>query len=98
MTYTPTLDVIINGSIAFAILWVALSVVFSVIVGSCTAKDSKEERCGHIQCVEPLAVIGSVDFPAGRSLRCRASCSCERDAMRILAGCTPARSSRPRAD
>ena len=62
MTYTPTLDVITNGSIGFIILWVVLSVLFSIIIGSCTAKDTAAERCGHVQYVGNL-VVGSAPHP-----------------------------------
>ena len=60
MTYVPSTDPLVHGTIAFAILWIFLSIVLSIVISSCTSKDTKAERCGHIQYVRRVVTC---EFP-----------------------------------
>lgn len=60
MTYVASTEPLVNGTIAFVILWIFLSILLSVVIGSCTSKDTKAERCGHIQYVRRAVICCSM--------------------------------------
>ena len=53
-------DAIVTGTIVYAIFYVILTIVVTIIISSCTRRDTKEERCGFIQCVRSVLSLSVV--------------------------------------
>jgi len=56
MTYNATVEPILRGTGIFATFWVVLSILVTIVISTCTKKDTAADRCGHVQYV---LVVGS---------------------------------------
>mmetsp|Transcript_27 Transcript_27/g.76 ORF Transcript_27/g.76 Transcript_27/m.76 type:complete len:84 (+) Transcript_27:54-305(+) len=49
MTYNATVEPILRGTGIFATFWVVLSILVTIVISTCTKKDTAADRCGHVQ-------------------------------------------------